>query len=175
MIEFGEFLPDLPAFENPGATEAKNVYPALKSYRPIGSLQDVSSNALDGACLGAAAFKTQAGEVITVAGDSSKLYVMRGDTWTGGGSYSVGSDERWRLEQFGNYIIATHGGVPQKCDVTGPGVFEDLGGDPPRIKYLSVVRDFLVGGVIDGNGDVVRWSALNDPEAWEIGTGQADQ
>src|SRR5690606_32055624 len=164
MIEFGEFLPDLPAFENPGATEAKNVYPALKSYRPIGALQDVSSSALGGACLGAAAFKTQAGDVVTVAGDSSKLYVMRGDTWTGGGSYSLGSDERWRFEQFGNYIIATSGGKPQKYDVTGLVQWEELGGQPPRMKYLAVVRDFLVGGVIDDHGDRVQWSAMNDPE-----------
>src|SRR5690606_11461596 len=68
----------------------------------------------------------------------------------------------------------TSGGKPQKYDVTGLVQWEELGGQPPRMKYLTVVRDFLVGGVIDDHGDRVQWSAMNDPEPWEVGTGQAD-
>lgn len=178
MLEFGEWLPDLPEFQNPGATEARNVYPALKSYRPIGGLEDISSNALSGRCLGAAAFKTKDGDVYVFAGDESKLYTLVGDAWadaSNAGGYNIGVDQRWRFEQFGNYIIATNGySAPQKFDVTGGGKFEDLGGAPPTFKYLAVVRDFLVTGVVQGQGDVVRWPGINNPEFWTVGQNQAD-
>lgn len=178
MLAFGEWLPDLPPFENPGATEAKNVYPALKSYRPLGSLADVSDNALSGRCLGAGAFKTKDGDVYIFAGDQTKLYSLRGDTWideSKPGGYSIGLDQRWRFEQFGNYIIATNGySAPQKYDVTTGGPFHDLGGSPPTFKYQAVVRDFLVTAVVQGEGDTVRWPAMNNPESWGVGLNQAD-
>lgn len=179
MIPFGEWLPDLPAYENPGATEAKNVYPALNSYRPIGALANVSTNAIDAQCLGAAAFKDKTGDVHTVAGDATKLYLMAGTTWADqskAAGYSLGIDQRWRFEQFGNYIIATNGFDPiQKFDTTLANPFEDLGGSPPTARFLAVVRDFLVAGYVDGEGNVVRWPSINNPESWDIGTSQADQ
>ena len=47
QVPFGEWLPDLPDHINPGATEAKNVYPAVNSYRPWKSITQATVNALD--------------------------------------------------------------------------------------------------------------------------------
>ena len=47
QVPFGEWLPDLPNHFNPGATEAKNVFPAVNSYRPFNDIAVTSSNALD--------------------------------------------------------------------------------------------------------------------------------
>ena len=35
QLPFGEWLPDLPDHINPGATQARNVFPAVNSYRPF--------------------------------------------------------------------------------------------------------------------------------------------
>ena len=52
MIEFGEYLPDQPAFGNPGVIKATNVLPALQGYRPIPALEAIAS-ALDNRARGA--------------------------------------------------------------------------------------------------------------------------
>ena len=46
QLPFGEWLPDLPDHVNPGATQAKNVFPAVNSYRPFKGISVTSSNAL---------------------------------------------------------------------------------------------------------------------------------
>ena len=74
QVPFGEWLPDLPDHLNPGATEAKNVYPAVNSYRPWKSIQTSSGNALTARCQGAATFKDDSGNVFIFAGDATKLY-----------------------------------------------------------------------------------------------------
>ena len=34
QLPFAEWMPDLPDHMNPGSTQAKNVFPAVNSYRP---------------------------------------------------------------------------------------------------------------------------------------------
>ena len=47
QVPFGEWLPDLPDHVNPGSTQAKNVYPAVNSYRPWRAIVNASGNGLD--------------------------------------------------------------------------------------------------------------------------------
>jgi hypothetical protein len=39
---------------------------------------------------------------------------------------------------------------------------------------LTVVKDFLVGGVIGGVVNMVQWSAINNAEGWTVGLEQCD-
>ena len=43
MIPLGEWLPDQPALNNPGATVAKNVTPAARGYRAVKDLAYIDS------------------------------------------------------------------------------------------------------------------------------------
>ena len=63
QVPFGEWLPDLPDHLNPGATQAKNVYPAVNSYRPFKSITQATANALDNREQGAASFTSDTGNV----------------------------------------------------------------------------------------------------------------
>ena len=63
QVPFGEWLPDLPDHLNPGATQAKNVYPAVNSYRPFKSITQATANALDNRAQGAASFTSDTGNV----------------------------------------------------------------------------------------------------------------
>ena len=63
QLPFGEWLPDLPDHMNPGSTQAKNVFPAVNSYRPFKNISVTSSNATDARTQGARAFKSDSGVV----------------------------------------------------------------------------------------------------------------
>jgi len=177
MIEFGEWLPDLPEFENPGATIANGVYPAIKSYRPVGALAATSSNALDTRCLGGKSFKSAEGNSVAVAGDAAKLYKLSGsfsDVSKAGG-YVTGEEQRWQFEAFGENLLATNSYDPiQTSSIDSVGSFSDLSADAPTTKYFAVVRDFLMCFNVDGLGQRVRWSGINNIEQWTVGENQSD-
>lgn len=178
MQSFGEWLPDLPDYENPGATVANGVYPALKSYCPIGSLSAISSNALASRCLGATSLKSSNGTSITLAGDATKLYKLSAGALTDiskSGGYTTNEEQRWRFAQFGDNIIASNGYDPiQRTTFPVVAAFEDLSADAPKAKFIAVVRDFLMTFNISGLGQRVQWSAINDVTGWTVGTSQSD-
>ena len=45
MIEFGEWLPDQSDLGNSGVLEAKNVLPAVRGYKPMNGLSEISNAA----------------------------------------------------------------------------------------------------------------------------------
>lgn len=177
MIEFGPWRPDLPEFENLGATIANGVYPAAKSYRPIGALSATSSNALDARCLGAASFKSAEGNSVTVAGDVSKLYKLVGGTFTDAskaGGYSISEEQRWQFATFGVNLLAANNYDPiQRAGLSTTGEFSDLD-NAPSAKFIAVVRDFLMAFAADGQGQRVQWSGINNIEQWTAGQSQSD-
>lgn len=171
MIPISEYRPDLPQFQNPGATTALNVVPAAASYRPLASLS-VYSDALGARCQGAFATRDSGGNVFNFAGDGTKLYRLVGQEWTDvtrntGGPYSTPADGAWSFGQFGDLVIAMNGvDPPQKWRLSSSTRFEALGGSPPVARCLAVVRDFLVMGRVSGHAGRVQWSAIDDAEDW---------
>jgi hypothetical protein len=172
-IPFGDWMPDLPDFANPGATVAKNVIPAERSYRPLGALQ-AATDALAARALGAAIGRDSAGNHFNYAGDVSKLYEVRASGVTDkskGGGYSTGSGEIWEFALFGNRLIATnYTDAVQGIDVGAAGLFADQFTSTltPKFRHLAVVREFLVGGNSNDATDGVVphrtwWSAYKDP------------
>lgn len=183
MIEFGEWLPDLPVYANPGATEAKNVLPHGESYKSCPSLT-AYSGAISARCQGAASGRDYSGNVHVFAGDASKIYKLSVTTFSDVskiGGYTCGADSQWSWAQWDNQIIATQVGDPMQVFDLGAGsVFADLSASAPQARYIDVVRDFLVAGntydAVDGSvPHRVRWSAIGDPTDWTVSaTTQAD-
>ena len=183
MIEFGEWLPDLPALENPGATVAHNVIPHGKSYKQLAGLA-VYSGALSARCQGVASGRDNAGNVFLFAGDASKLYQITTTTWgdvSKVGGYSCPSDSQWMFTQWGNQMLASQvGDKVQSFTMGTSSLFADLDAGAPQARYIAVVRDFVVVGntydVSDGSVPFrVRWSAIGDPTDWTVSsTTQSD-
>ena len=176
-MNFGEYLPDLAPYGLDGLTVASGVYPAANGYRPVGSFTASPDGTLAAQCLGAYAARAGDGTVYVFAGTTSNLYSYTGSAWSSKGSGYTGSSLiGWRFERFGNLVIATNGvDAMQKFDLATPTTFSALGGTPPTARYLAVVRDFLFAGFAGGSSIKVRWSAINNCEAWTIGTAQADE
>ena len=148
--------------------------PMLDGYRPCGQWAEIFP-ALPAAPKGGASFTSTAGVNVIIAGTATALYrgLTAGFDEIGSG-YSLQGDARWRFAQFGGLAIATNGADPmQKIDLAESTVTV-LGGSPPKFEMLAVVKDFLVGGVHDGNILKLGWSGINNAESWTPGIDQSD-
>lgn len=183
MIPFGEWLPDQSNLSNPGCTVAENVLPAARGYKPFKSLAPLS-NAADSRLRGFYASKRSDGTVDLFAGDAGKLYKFNDtnsnlDDVSDTGGYSVASDGQWRFVQFGDDVIASSGlsDTLQKYTIGTSSTFSAISG-APAAKFLAVVRDFVVTANVNYSSTDhpyrVRWSQINDADAWTVGSAQAD-
>ena len=173
-IPFGDYLPDLPEFANPGALTMTGVIPRPSSYAPLQDLT-AQTNAIDDICRGAASFKDDSGNTFVYAGDDTKLYEAVGSTFTDeskGGGYSLTSDDRWEFTQFDTLVIATNGTDPvQSLTIGGggAGMFADhiTSTNVPKGRHLATLLNFLVLGNTNDATDGVKtnrvwWSAIGD-------------
>lgn len=179
MIPYGPWRPDAAGINTPVCRSAVNVLPGVVGFKPLPSL-DAASAALPDTCIGAAVTLEADGEVHAFAGTAEGLYKLAsGATWDDvtntGGAYATGAGERWRFAVYGDLVLATTIAEPlQKFDVTSSTEFEDLGGSPPKARYVDVVRDFVLLGCIENNERRVQWSAINNAEGWTPGTASSD-
>ena len=168
---FGEWLPDQPALDNPGATIAKNVLPYVRTYGSFKSLQSFS-DALHAACVGSITVKDSAGIIHVHAGSETKIEDLSATkTWSDiskSGGY-VGASS-WRWSRFGDRLIAVAPGIaPQFYDLTTSSTYLDLPGTPPKAESIATIRNFLVlGNLNDGSArpNRLNWSGYNNTELW---------
>ena len=171
IVPFGEWLPDLPEYENPGAIIARNVIPQLKSYRGLNSLSSFT-NALNNVCLGTFWAQAADGTVFNFAGDINDLYELTGgDTWAVvSGPSAPYTATNWDFTKFGERVIACNIADPlQKFDMGTDVAFSDLAGSPPQAARIATIRDFIVVGDISSLGpNFVAWSGFNNSEIWDL-------
>ena len=169
MIDFGEYLPDLPAANNPGLVTASGCLPrSLKSYGPLSSLT-VYSNALDARCQGAIAARSAAGNVTSFAGDATKLYTLSGPTFSAVNTgFTTAAEETWRFAQIGEQVVATNFADEIKVwELDASTSFAQLDSAAPRARHVMGARGFLVTGNTVDSTDGARpgrvwWSAFGD-------------
>ncbi len=174
QIPFTEWLPDQLGPKQ-GLAVADNVIPVANGYAPFPQFVADGASALPGYPLGAGAFRTGDGLTHILAGTATNLYRFRASGWQSIGSGFNASDSNpWTFEQFGDRIIATNGvDLPVYFTPDAPTVTTVLP-NAPRMRLLTVVLDFLVGGIVDGNVMQVQWSGINNSEQWTFGVGQSD-
>lgn len=174
LIPFGRFHPDADGVNAPILKVAKGVRPVAAGFAPFESPVAVGDS-VGAEVRGAVSLLDSSGNVLSFAGTETDLYKLgSGGAWsdvsrTSGGDYATGSTERWRFTEYGDNIIATNGiDNIQKYTMSSSSNFEDLGGSPPKSRYLTVVRDFVVLGYLSSDAKAVRWSDLNNAEEWTI-------
>lgn len=173
---FGPLAPDKAKSGNPDIlTVASGVYPMEDGYRPVGQFVSLYGN-LGSLPKGAATFTSAQGASYIIAGTAMSLLKAESGAWTTlATGFSLLTANRWRFAQFGGIAIATNGtDAMQKIDLA-TGTVTPLGGNPPKFETLAVVKDFLVGGVRNGNVMQMGWSGINDAEWWTTGQRQADR
>lgn len=167
------FTPDVdPA--TPGViVEATNVIPHPAGMRGSPTAVAVSDvPALAAECRNAAVTKLLAGTRRVFAGTSTKLYELSGGSWVDrsrGGSYSIGSDERWSIAQFGDDTLASNKStVVQRSP--GSGAFADVATAPKAVALACASGFVMAVNTNDATyGDSPdRWwcCAQNDATSW---------
>lgn len=170
-ISFGDYLPDLPALDNPGSSYIRNVIPARLSYRPMPSLS-VYSGALTARCQGAVAVTDLDGNVVNFAGDATTLYNLAAGTTTWNdaskaGGYNTASEGRWAFAQYKQQVIATNGvEAIQEYTLNSSTDFADLDASAPLARYLAVAKAFLFAVNTSTDPQRIHWSAIDDPSNW---------
>ena len=171
-IQFKDWLPDQPSILD-AVSEANNVTPLAVGYGAFKSAVNYSGAATEDLtnCFAA---KVNA-DVSVFAGGATKLFKVSAtdltmeDVSKTGGYTGI---NRWQFAQFGNYALATNGSEKiQYFDVNSSTDFADLAAAAPVAKYITVVRDFVVGANIgnSANPSRVQWSDINDPTDWTAG------
>ena len=179
-MKFGPLAPDKAKSGNPDIlTVASGAYPMEDGYRPIGQFSTLFT-ALPAAPKGGASFTSPQGLSYLIAGTATSLYKAQSGGWASiATGYSLLEENRWRFAQFGGLAIATNGtDVMQQIDLASGAVSplpDDGGGTVPKFETLAVVKDFLVGGVRNGNVMHMGWSGINDARWWKTGQRQADR
>lgn len=177
MIEYGEWLPDLPVYANPGATEAQNCVPHGMSYKPLSSVS-VFSGATTGRVYGATRAIAQGGDTHVFAGTGTTLEKLTADTTFDDVSIAAGyteaADPSWSFAQWGEQVLATNYSNDVQTFTLGTSTkFADLGGSPPKAKYITRVGDFVVLGNINDSADGivpyrVHWSGIGNEATWAV-------
>jgi len=174
-IQFGEWLPDQPGLS--GALQAAyNVYPQQVGYGPIPSLADYSNSASENLT------RVYSGKISSAstmfAGGASKLFKFDStnrnlNDVSKVGGYTSGA---WSFAQFGDVILAANGAEKIQAWTLGTSTaFADVAAAAPVAKYVTVVRDFVVGANVTSYPNRVQWSDINNETNWTSGvTSQAD-
>lgn len=176
IIEFGEWLPDFPENNNPGAIEALNVIPDEGCYVPLKQLAGVAGLTLPAPARGAATFFDRNGSPQLFAGTGGGLYQRQGSTFANryNTALALYDDFLWQFVQFGSNIVALHPQVlPLAGEVGGLTAFSPLGGNPPIAACGARVGDFLVLGNLNNEADPdgprqpqrIRWGGFNNIDA----------
>lgn len=168
-VLFGEWLPDLPEFGNPGIVEARNCIPVDDYYTDFPELSS-SGSTLAAAVLGAFAAVDSSGEPEIYAGTATTLYERVGTAWTARSATTLGATTFWQFAQFDDKVFATDYNDDIRYKTIGAAAdFTGLSA-APNARVLGVINRFLVAGDIDqGSGAVpyaTQWSSINAPTDW---------
>ena len=150
FIPYGEWLPDQPDFNNPGASTVMNVLPlTMQSYAPLGAPAQVLG-ALDARCQGAVGARDSSSNSYNIAGTGAKLYkaTSASSSWSDisiSGGYSAAVEEQWRFAQMSDTFLACEINDPIQSFVFGSSsAFADLASAAPKCRYMAISRGFLM-------------------------------
>lgn len=175
-VPFGEWLPDMPELDNPGAIEALNVIPSEGGYVPFQQLSPLAGLVLPEKAVSGIRLFDRSDAATLYAGTLEGVYMKQAASMLQvyDAPYTLFYENMWQFVQFGQFIVALHPQVHPLVGDVGAGVsFTPLGGSPPIATVGGRVGDFLVLGNLASEDDPdnpqqpqrIRWSGFNNIEA----------
>lgn len=172
-IQFGEWLPDAPENNNPGAVEALNIIPAEQCYVPFPEHAPEEGADLTSTVRGAIAVISPTDTVQVYAGAIDGIYTKFGAAFSSLYAASVSEEFAWKFIRVNEQMVAIHPDqfpIRTPVGTTTPAVL--VAGSPPRAACGAQVGDFLMlGNLLEDPDDFgnafpsrVRWSGFNNIE-----------
>lgn len=168
-IYFKEWLPDLPALDNPGLTEAKNVIPVEGVYKnfkggPAGfPVQTTLNSEVRGAYFNMVSYGENTVTYIDYLGDQSRLYVNGSDK--SASTYNCTSAS-WQFSQYENIIFASNGVDLLQQFTVGAAAYSAISA-APMARAMGVVGQFLVLGDLGSTErNYIQWSGIDNPTSF---------
>ncbi|MGN6772624.1 MAG: hypothetical protein ACTHJQ_22660 [Rhizobiaceae bacterium] len=179
-LPFAEWRPDAAGLNSNFTADVMNVLCSTAGYIPFPQLAVFSAAMADRPTGGFTATDNDGTKYI-FAGTATKLYLLNNTdlSWTDvsqtGVTYGSTDTERWRFAQYGQYVVAVNANNnPQVYQLGVDTAFADLGGSPPKARFVAVCGDFLFLSGLTDHPNRVQWSALNDITGWTPGTNSSD-
>jgi hypothetical protein len=179
-LPFAEWRPDVSGLNSQFTADVLNVLCSAAGYIPFPQMAEFS-DALAATPTGGFTATDDDGTKYIFAGTAEKLYLLNNTdlSWTdvsqADTTYSSTTTERWRFAQYGQYVVAVNAADnPQVYELGVDSAFSDLGGSPPKARFISVCGDFLFLSGLTDHPNRVQWSALNDITGWTAGTDSSD-
>jgi hypothetical protein len=172
VISFGEWLPDQPALNNPGLTEANNVIATPGHYRPYQPLVSAGFNSTLPAQARGAFYAIDAtfGPRL-YAGTAESLYMQTATSMAlrTGASLTSNTIFDWQFCQYRNIVFAANKDNTMFHTVGAATNFATSAA-PKAFAVGSVGQFVVVGQITDASStarpSTIRWSAVDDPTNW---------
>lgn len=183
-IEFGEWLPDRERVAAPGLILCQNLKPTIGGYEFMPIQSSAGLGSIDSPCIGAGRGTLSSGDAFNVAGTAEDLWLDVGAGFvevsdTGPSAYALSSNQNWKFQQYGQYILASGGAQIPQSYLFGTDVeFGDLDPNASACETSMVFNEFYVLGNVVGQGtnasavgvhqNGLHWSGIGDPTSWEV-------
>lgn len=177
MIPLLGFMPDADSTVPGALADCFNAIPTMRGMAGAATARDAGASALPSACRGATVL-TRLDKVNRIlAGTQTKLYELSGVTFVDqsrAGSYTGGTENRWRFAQFGNASLACN--ETELIQVsTGSGTpFADIT-QSPKARIICVASGFVMAFGLNATyvggdrSDAWACSGLYDYITWTPG------
>ena len=170
------FAPDADPFTPGVLVDCDNLIPTQRGFKGSESPAPIGVSALSGECKGASRVIKLDASTRLLAGTDAALYEWSSGSWSDvsdTGGYTLGSEDGWQFEQFGNATIAAAKSETLQASTTG--AFAAISG-APKAAHVAISNGFVVVANYDAGTDTPNgWhtSALRDHTDWtpSIATG----
>lgn len=165
VLEFGAWEPDAPLLAGRQVSEARNVIPGRRGYRCLRGLAAMQYEAIPEPVRAAVTLRILDGGLFTFAATEGGIYCLEAGEWVQKLTATVSGSSR-AFSDYGNAMYALFGTTLYKSLLSGTaGEFSAVEG-APNAAIMGVIRDFLVLGRLSEHANGIRWSALDNPDAW---------
>lgn len=169
-LNFQEWLPDQPAYQNAGMTTADGVFAIANGYVPALQFQTAPNADLPDRALGGAAYR-RGDNVYIFAADATDIYRYQGGFTSLVTGLSSNATIGVSFAPYNALMLASNGVDPiQKFDPTLPTTMADLSAEAPTARYLAVVGGFVIAAYANDDELTIAWSGNGDPTEWTPGT-----
>ena len=164
-LDFGAWEPDTALLNGSQASEAKNVIPAKRGYRPLPGSVTLQYDSLSSQVKAAYSQRDLYGTNTTFIATMDGIYTLEGKSWAQKYTGSTASSVR-TFTEYGDSVYALFGSTLLKSQVSGIAKAFEKVEQAPNGEVLGVVRDFLVMGRLTDMKNAIRWSGLDRPDEW---------